>query len=438
MARKTICYQLIFLLLTIILSQYTGSLYGQGSKKNAAKPGYFEGDVMAPWEGGPSYYTKWSNGPSSSTGLFPIAIWLQNPERETAANYKSIGINTYIGLYNGPTESELAALAKLSGTTYCDQNTTGLTSAKNGVIKAWTQTDEPDNAVSGTEIPIPPETIIGRYEKMKSKDTTRPVFLNLGQGVASDAWYGRGTRTRHPEDYAEYAKGADILSYDIYPMNVFLPLDTDPSWKKAFHNDVAQKPWYVAKGIDRLRQWVNYAKPVWSVIECTNISGHGDYALTPEIVKAEVWMALIHGARGIMYFCHQINPFVETGLLVDKKMRNEVADINTQITSLAEVLNTQSVANGFTLVTDHGEASVDAMLKRHGGDTYLFATAIKPGTTNATFSLTHFPGNTSVEVVGENRSLESLNGVFQDTFANYAVHIYKISHLTGMRTNRNN
>lgn len=39
-------------------------------------------------------------------------------------------------------------------------------------------------------------------------------------------------------------------------------------------------------------------------------------------------------------------------------------------------------------------------------------------------------------VVGKNRSLQSLNGVFQDSFANYAVHIYKISHLTGMRTNR--
>jgi site-specific recombinase XerD len=47
-----------------------------------------------------------------------------------------------------------------------------------------------------------------------AKDPSRPVFLNVGQGVANDAWVGRGSCSNQPQDYAEYAKGADIVSFD--------------------------------------------------------------------------------------------------------------------------------------------------------------------------------------------------------------------------------
>lgn len=421
----------VFFFLILIFFLFTESSFGQEfSKKNQEESSYFENDIMAPWEGGPAYYTKWSNGPSSSVNFFPIAVWLQNPERESSIEYKSMGINTYIGLHNGPTEAQLVAVANMPVVTYCDQNTVGINSANNGVIKAWTHIDEPDNAVTGTQIPVLTDTIVARYNKMKSKDNTRPVFLNLGQGVACDAWYGRGDRTRHPEDYAEYAKGADILSFDVYPMNVFPPLDSDASWKKTFKNEVNQKPWFVATGVDRLRQWANYSKPVWSSIECTNINGNPAYALTSSIVKAEVWMALIHGARGILYFCHQITPFVEAGVLANIEMRDMISSINAQITSLAKVLNTQSVANGFTVGSSNSEVIVDAMLKRFEGNTYLFGVSMRPGTTEATFALNNFSGTTTIEVVGENRSLTFTNGIFKDTFTDYEVHIYKVDHST--------
>jgi hypothetical protein len=34
--------------------------------------------------------------------FFPIGIWMQSPSN--AARYKEIGINTYVGLWKGPTE----------------------------------------------------------------------------------------------------------------------------------------------------------------------------------------------------------------------------------------------------------------------------------------------------------------------------------------------
>src|SRR6187200_43199 len=65
--------------------------------------------------------------------------------------------------------------------------------------------------------PIRPEKIQEDYQKIRANDPSRPVFLNLGQGVAWDNYIGRGVRRNHPEDYPEYVKGADIVSFDIYP-----------------------------------------------------------------------------------------------------------------------------------------------------------------------------------------------------------------------------
>ena len=312
----------------------------------------------------------------------------------------------------------------------------GLSSAHNNLIKAWMHQDEPDNAQGGTQDPVPVAQIIQRYNEMKSNDSSRPVYLNLGQGVACDDWYGRGNRTNHPEDYAEYSRGADILSFDVYPMNVFPRPSSDAPWFRAFHNAVAQNPWYVAKGVDSLRKWTGYSKPVCVWIETTNINGDTRYALTPSIVKSEVWMALIHGARGIGYFCHQFSPtFIEAGLLASSQMREGVADINARITSLAPILNTQSVANGVLTVTDNPAVPVDVMVKRFKGHTYLFAVAMRPGTTTAAFTLRDFTGSSTLEVIGENRNLNAIDGLFRDEFSDYEVHIYKIANPGGADIN---
>ncbi|MDZ7345903.1 MAG: hypothetical protein ONA69_03835, partial [candidate division KSB1 bacterium] len=389
---------------------------------------YLPGDQFEPWEGGPAYYAQWPNGPSPASDFFPIAVWLQSPEAGTAKTYKAVGINTFIGLWQGPTAGQLNAVASLGLKTICAQNTLGLTHFRNNVIIAWLQDDEPDNAQNGTQDPVPPSEIIRRYQDMKAADPTRPVYLNLGQGVACDEWYGRGNRTNHPEDYREYAKGADILSFDVYPMNVFPLPDNAAPWFKAFHNKVAQDIRYVAYGTENLRKWCDYAKPVWVWIETTNIDGDSRYALTPQIVRAEVWLALIHGARGIGYFCHQFNPtFIEAGLLANAAMAKGVETVNLQITALAAVLNTPSVSNGLTVASANPATPVDATLKRHDGYTYVFAAATRPGSTTVTFTLRDF-GNGMVEVIDENRSLAMTEGVFRDEFSDYAVHLYKVAH----------
>src|SRR5262249_12595813 len=45
------------------------------------------------------------NGFPKDPSFFPIGVWLQSPTR--AMSYKAIGINTYVGLWDGPTENQL-------------------------------------------------------------------------------------------------------------------------------------------------------------------------------------------------------------------------------------------------------------------------------------------------------------------------------------------
>ena len=165
--------------------------------------------------------------------------------------------------------------------------------------------------------------------------------------------------------------------------------------------------------MSRLRKWTDDRKPVWNCIECTHISNPKAKA-TPEQVRAEVWMSLIRGSRGLIYFVHQFKPkFIEAGLLADEEMAAAVAAINKQIQQLAPVLNSPTVTDGVRVASSAADVPVEAMVKRRDGATYVFAVAMRDGTTTATFTVAGLTGRAKVEVLGENRTLEVRDGVLQ-------------------------
>lgn len=364
-----------------------------------------------------NYYARWPKGLPSSEDFFPIAVWLQDPRN--AAKYKDLGINLFVGLWNGPTETQLAALDKAGMRVICDQNDVGLTSAHDGVIVGWMHQDEPDNAQSrgagkGYGPPVTPEAVQEGYRKMRKADPSRPVLLNLGQGVAWDGWYGRGVRTNKPEDYARYAEGCDIVSFDIYPA-----VTSD--------KDVAGKLWLVPFGVDRLRTWTGDKKIVWNCIETTRISNENRKP-TPAQVRAEVWMSLIHGSQGLIYFAHQFKPkFIEAGILADPEMADAVRRLNRQITALARVLNSPDAKDIASVHTTSPSVSIDVLTKRQGGSIYVFAVAMREGTTKATFSVPRLRGGSAVAVVDEDRTILANDGTWADDFQGWGVHVYRIT-----------
>ncbi len=361
-------------------------------------------------------YAKWKNGPPRDADFFPIAVWLQDPAK--AAKYKQAGINTYVGLWRGPTEKQLADLKKAGMKVICHQNQAGLQYTDDSTIIGWMHGDEPDNAQSlgpgkGYGPPIAPEKIVDGYRRIREADSTRPVLLNLGQGVAWDGWHGRGVRTNHPEDYAEYVKGCDIASFDIYPAAHDKP-------------QVAGNLWYVAKGVERLVKWTEGKKVVWNCIECTRIHNPGRKA-TPHEVRCEVWMSIIHGSTGLIYFVHEWEPkFNESALLTDPEMLSAVTAVNKQIAELAPALNSPTITNGARVSSDNNAVPVASMTKKHGGAMYVFAVAMRGDQTTVTFTVSGLRGRKTVQVMGENRTITSQNGLFEDSFGPWDVHLYRI------------
>ena len=360
-----------------------------------------------------SPYAGWTHGPPADPSFFPIAVWLQNPTQAT--KYRDAGINTYVALWRGPTAEQLDALKAAGLKLICHQNEFALQRKDDPTIIGWMHGDEPDNAQSkpggGYGPPILPEKIIVDYKKVRDADPTRPVLLNLGQGVAWDNYIGRGVRRNHPEDYAEYLKGSDIASFDIYPV-------------VHDHADILGKLWKVPEGVERLRKWSDDKKVIWNCIEASRISNETAKP-TASQVRTEVWMSLIHGSRGLIYFVHQFKPkFSEASIFQDAELLAGVTAINKQVQSLAPALNSPTIPDGVTVTTSGPDAPVDAIAKRQGDSTWVFSVAMRDKAAKASFAVKGAAG--TAEVLGEGRSIPVKDGKFDDDFKPYEVHLYRI------------
>lgn len=361
-------------------------------------------------------YSKWERGPSKLGDEFPIAVWLQSTKN--AKRYREAGINLYVGLWRGPSDEQLTELKAAGMHVICSQRDTALNSTHADVIIGWMHGDEPDNAQSrrgrsGYDPPILPSKIEEDYRRIRERDPSRPVLLNLGQGVAFDQYIGRGVRRNHPEDYAEYLKGCDIASFDIYPA-------------VHDHADVAGKLEFVPQGVERLRRWSNDQKIVWNCIECSRISNVKTKP-TPQQIRAEVWMSLIHGSRGLIYFVHQFEPtFKEASLLDDGELLPAVTALNRQLQELAPVLKTPTVSDGVKVTGADAEVPIAAMAKQRDGSTYLFTVAMRNKATEASFELPTNSKANQITVLGENRTIAVDNGQFKDSFEPYGVHLYQL------------
>jgi len=104
-------------------------------------------------------------------------------------------------------------------------------------------------------------------------------------------------------------------------------------------------------------------------------------------------------------------------------MLKAVKEINSQVTSLAEVLNSPDTKGYAKAASVNALVPVDIMTKNHDGSDYIFAVAMRCGFTTATFEVS---SGSVAEVIGENRSIKISDGKFSDEFSPYGVHLYKV------------
>jgi hypothetical protein len=103
-------------------------------------------------------------------------------------------------------------------------------------------------------------------------------------------------------------------------------------------------------------------------------------------------------------------------------MLEPVTALNKQITELAPVLNSPTVPDGAKV---NAADSIALMVKKHGGNTWLFAANLSNQPQKAGFAVNGF-NTATVEVTGESRGINLQKGAFSDDFGGYAVHLYRL------------
>jgi hypothetical protein len=379
-----------------------------------------------------SPYAGWSHGIPTDPSFFPIAVWLQGSWHAT--ELAQLGVNIYVG-NNAGTDSmamaDLATIQKLGLYAILGQDSVGLADIADPTVAAtvvgwWMSPDEPDNAQpasgGGYGPPVSPATLVTQYGAYKAKDPTRPVFLGLGQGVAYDAWEGRGSGA--PAE-SGYVAASDIIAFDIYPYN---NCGGDTNEKAT-----CGQFWLNAFGVDRLHTWATRNQAVWTDFETTIIAANTTTGPTPTQTVSEVWLALIHEANGVIYFLDTWNPsFREDAIFASMPMVTAVTALNAQIKALAPELNSASVPDLVTVTSSNAAAPVDTMVKVHGTSLYVFSAIARAGTATASYGITGMSGDAVATVVGEGRTVNVTGGKFSDAFAANGVHIYQIDFATAV------
>lgn len=356
---------------------------------------------------------QFPNGFSTSPDFFPIGVWMQAPER--AAQYKSLGINTYLHTSGEVTEASLEALSRAGLFLVTEQSAVTLSSRSAQVIKGWAQQDEPDNAQmdtvkTGTPPCVPANSVVEHYHVIRKNDPSRPVFLNYGPGAGDREWIGRGTCTGDWDYYRTASTGADIVSFDIYPI-------TSP------HNTNNGKLEMIQMGVANLVRSVDRVKPVWFIVGTTHVE-HPTRRPTVQEVKSQVWIAITAGARGIAYFVHEWQPsFSEPGVFRYPEIVEAIKDTNNLITNLAPILNSPSLPD---LVTIDPKLPLAMMIKKGRGGLFVFMANLSREPTPVTWK-TKGNGETSAIDLLSGQSIIMTNGVVTDILQGYGVRVYRIS-----------
>ena len=183
------------------------------------------------------------------------------PEAVGRAPLPGRGINTYVGLWKGPTEEQLD---ELEGGRHVRH-----LRAERRRPEAPRRPDDRrlDARRRAGQRPVArpaARATARRSRRPRSSRTTsrsaRPTptaarAAQPGQGVAWDGWYGRGVRTNHPEDYPRVPQG---LRHRLVRHLSGRPREAARS---------PGKLWYVPHGVERLREWTEDARTVWNCIE---------------------------------------------------------------------------------------------------------------------------------------------------------------------------
>ncbi len=391
------------------------------------------GVVLQQIDGGSNYFAKWPNGFPAIPGFVPIGVY---PSEATPADLAAEGLNfftpmrdeaagTWCPVWSNPNGNDMTGVDAQAGF-YAGGD---FYQAAGG--KAWGSRaafdvfgDELDGNANNWFDCVPP-TVTGHRQAgdwgglaasafeaaeaaSRAADPSRPTYI---QTTVTFIDGGQNYLYSLPQKQAICAD-ADIFSFDVYPLVM-----------RSGH------VWDMYDQIQEARKDCQDNRPVMAFTEIDHMDGGSVYP-RPAQTAAEVWNAIIAGARGVQYF-DQYKVIADVsytggGRYPAGAMYDAIRTTNARIAALAPVINAP-FAEGYVTAKESGKGAVSVMAKYEGGHFYVFAIPHASGAQTVTFTLAGAPDG-AISVLNEHRMVSAVKGVFADSFADEnTVHIYEIS-----------
>jgi hypothetical protein len=309
----------------------------------------------------------------NGNAVFPRMVWRQCPTYYPTSI--GAGINLFLGVSCTGTGEQFDRLAGRAMSTV-DAHTPGVSGP--GQV-GWHLQDEADVSVgSAKKLPQP-------------KGSGRVTFLTLTDKFSVNAAAGPYGKDIYPA----FFDSADVIGFDTYPVEVRCSLA-----------QIDNVYWMQRELVALTR-----GKPTFQWIEAGPMEHcrHNEDP-TPTVVRAETWLAIAGGARGIGYFPDWW----------EESIRNEVRLVNREILALAPALLAPVAKANWS--TDN---PVRVGARRYNGATYVIAvnTSTSPATTS--FTLPGLGGR-SLRVFRDGRIVKPLGDLVADKLPPLGVAVYVI------------
>jgi hypothetical protein len=285
------------------------------------------------------------------------------------------GINLFLGVSCTGTEEQFDKLAGRAMSTV-DAHTPGVSGP--GQV-GWHLQDEADVSVGhASKLPQP-------------KGDGRVTFLTLTDHFSDRA----APPPNGKEIYPAFFESADVIGFDTYPVEVRcdLGLIDNVYWM--------QRELIARTGGKPTFQWIE-AGPME---HCRH-----NQDPTPEVVRAETWLAIAGGARGIGYFPDWW----------EESIRSEVRLTNREILALAPALLSPAARANWSV-----ESPVRIGARRYNGATYVIAANTSTTEATAAFTLPGLGGR-PLRVFRDGRVVKSFGDLVSDKLPGLGVAVYVV------------
>ena len=322
--------------------------------------------------------------------FFPLML-IDQCTRHDVAQGKALGINLVLN-ESCPGLAPGDQLALLRGSSLAVLPIGAARRARGPGLVGWTYPDEPDNnGWTPASLAKAEPYDRGNADGLVTFLTTTGRFFHRAPFGSAQVPLSR---------YAGFAAMADMVGFDLYPLNA---CQSDLS---AVYD--AQRAFMKLAGSTPTFQWIETGpiRPTYC----------GGFAMTPDELIAEVWLAVIGGARGIGYFTHVWTP-EHNSLALSPLMASAIRQTNALLMAVKPGLL------GATVESDVDSPLVKLVARSGGGRTYVFAINAMRSPNKARIHVPQLRDGL-VTVVGEGRTVAVKDHYLSDHFGGLQVNVY--------------